>query len=1277
MKKKIFTLLASALMLFGAAFASYGQPWLGTSVPNLPDGDGVDKKAYHLRVTHLGTTPLTEGDNTTDKYNPKAGLFLAMDSLGRLVLRDGDHFINPNNGRKLSPLERLYETLWCIDRRAITDAQGAQFTFLNKYYGTDLSVDIGGVGEEKKWQSAAPSVTVGGVTSPDSVRVYKYYDKGEKTDTAVWLGGQYNSWLTGSTYFNHVEEFTLRIPLGTGWYLTLAVGDNTADNTAEKPYNDRGLYLARVHINDFTSGEFYEKHLVKFTLYETVPRVLTAAGINLLLSEGGITIDQDIYPLAPGETNPFAGLVVNTTTPAPAATMSSYGISRVANGVEAVYKTVSNSYYVRLRTGANNRYLIVKDGSIPGIAGSYYDGDGKKYPRIETVTTNSPDTLRGRADFRFVYYPSKNTVVVNVRQLRIPISDNNIGRLFTDTVTQYIENVNEWNSGGKLSDNKIKWGDFYSYDHPDLFIQTQRIESDRFVVTAGGSNGIIDELNKQFYIGNGQAGCVASDTRTSVANNLYLIKEYLPSNSTARPRYLTVPLYTGSYSPQWVAVSEDDAKKSPAFHWFVRKYDGSAASKVELTNREFSDIKFEYVQPYTDAKPFSETWVKNGQNYNFGTNLQGVSVRAPGSFVLISEAKYRKDPYLGYRNTATDGASLAAGSYTLEYYHRNAPGKHYVGLRSAFDSAFFAVPTADKALFRLTAANYANESKTYGIADADYKKYGFNSTGTDTIVPLQRQAYTLAISDYATPSRNDHVIALEDNTSYVHAAANSPKAAQFYLRYQYTETVDGLEQDYYSLLQRIRADDFGPIADRTNLKITDELHNGDDGKFGVLQVAVHPYELTISAVSRFGTSDAVSAFALATRHDPLYRRLDDEGLGIANPAPNSDKPQALKFFQARGVKNYLYEDMYSTFAYDKWGNGTSAAGTGIKFLGLGTEGSEIYVDTAYVNRAGYELKPQYLLAVDPKTDLVAFPGRCPTCSNKPVQAYRYTHARYLVNATDSFDKYRSNESAYYSTAYRYDRYIRLAFVDAIHVGDTLWFLKEQSRVNPDGTYTDPLEKYRANLETDYTSTSGEVFQSGTRYLMLDALAADNPATGYTGVIGTANERANYAKNLSVVKSQHRPYIFSLRYVDQAGEDPARPFFLENEAVNNRPDVAGSDYGPTVGGWVKVVNGYLVISRIIDGASEPITAAEQWDVESADGPTSIKELSSPSSVPEVISGVGSVTILNASGKRVVITNVLGQTILKSVLTSDRALLSAPAGVVIVSIEGEGAVKAIVK
>ena len=62
---------------------------------------------------------------------------------------------------------------------------------------------------------------------------------------------------------------------------------------------------------------------------------------------------------------------------------------------------------------------------------------------------------------------------------------------------------------------------------------------------------------------------------------------------------------------------------------------------------------------------------------------------------------------------------------------------------------------------------------------------------------------------------------------------------------------------------------------------------------------------------------------------------------------------------------------------------------------------------------------------------------------------------------------------------------------------------------------------------------------------------------------------------------------------------------------------------------------------------------------------------------VISKNGAIIVKGAQGKKVVVSNVLGQQIANTVVSSDEATIAAPSGVVIVAVEGEAAVKAIVK
>ncbi|WP_288738386.1 DUF6383 domain-containing protein, partial [uncultured Parabacteroides sp.] len=81
-------------------------------------------------------------------------------------------------------------------------------------------------------------------------------------------------------------------------------------------------------------------------------------------------------------------------------------------------------------------------------------------------------------------------------------------------------------------------------------------------------------------------------------------------------------------------------------------------------------------------------------------------------------------------------------------------------------------------------------------------------------------------------------------------------------------------------------------------------------------------------------------------------------------------------------------------------------------------------------------------------------------------------------------------------------------------------------------------------------------------------------------------------------------------------------------------------------------------------------------EGDDVPTSNEAIEVESTI-KVVAVDGGVRVLGAAGKTVKVANVLGQTVSSTVVSSDDAAIAAPAGVVFVSVEGEAAVKAIVK
>ncbi|WFE85673.1 DUF6383 domain-containing protein [Parabacteroides chongii] len=143
--------------------------------------------------------------------------------------------------------------------------------------------------------------------------------------------------------------------------------------------------------------------------------------------------------------------------------------------------------------------------------------------------------------------------------------------------------------------------------------------------------------------------------------------------------------------------------------------------------------------------------------------------------------------------------------------------------------------------------------------------------------------------------------------------------------------------------------------------------------------------------------------------------------------------------------------------------------------------------------------------------------------------------------------------------------------------------------------------------------------------------------------------------------------FAFRYVD----NEEGTFKIQTQWKEYAPAKAADKIATSQEGYLKWINGTVVVtSGYANGDVFNMNEGVKLD------PVANETIDTASAI-SVVAIDGAVIIKGAEGKKVSISNVLGQTIANTVVTSSEATISAPAGVVVVAVEGEAAVKAIVK
>lgn len=148
-------------------------------------------------------------------------------------------------------------------------------------------------------------------------------------------------------------------------------------------------------------------------------------------------------------------------------------------------------------------------------------------------------------------------------------------------------------------------------------------------------------------------------------------------------------------------------------------------------------------------------------------------------------------------------------------------------------------------------------------------------------------------------------------------------------------------------------------------------------------------------------------------------------------------------------------------------------------------------------------------------------------------------------------------------------------------------------------------------------------------------------------------RVGFITSDTITTMADSPALFAFKTAEEGG------YYLENQKEMSR---AVTDRTPYVG----YVNGVVVMQV------DPVTA---FTVDATYSPTGNKKVRIEEL--DVVAGTGVVTIRNAAGKKVLLSNILGKPIGTAVISSDYFTLPAARGIVVVSVEGETPKKVLVK
>ena len=963
-----------------------------------------------------------------------------------------------------------------------------------------------------------------------------------------------------------------------------------------------------------------------------------------------------------------------------------------ATGLQAVS---AGSGYVQLKAKdkkADDKQLYVV------VDTAYYEGTETSGQLLKYTydVLNADNRLTGSYKFKFTYNVKEDKLYVQVAEVA-----DKLVKASGQTDEQFAKDIKDNNNNSYWSNQG----------------KTVTTRSDKYIYMAKLDGTNVLTLNKNEPDGGTPtfasqnitvktSADYSSLTLTTIPSGVYLIQSKAGgSYNTEKVGSYVFANLAGYFG--WAAQARNqEFKHMPAAQWVVEKKGTSSIAPISITNREFSDdsYKTSYQIP-SDMQLFAVEGSANEVFYFNGNQKDTVS------FIKVDEDLV-KDAKLGYKYVSENEAKVQ--TYLFNYLHGLALDK-YLNVPSGKDSIVRVDETGAKASFRLQVVvkddkygygdglvrnvyRITDGKGRYLTYDGTTKKYMMKTYPTDYFLKENndiegKEYYTLVEANLLNTSMTQ----AQAQAWYPEWCKGMAVADAMTIEEQYTPeggsatyvTVGGTSYLAYPGSSDIVAvamyDKDGQRLVDDNSKVDYYTYQNVNGKIALKKVGAAQYasrnyasvkvsvddntlDLTRGSLDdKFYSNQEIrtSAFAVAMDDSPLYRRFNNAALG----ENVNDGPDSLTFVES--VRN--------EYLMDEW-NPNLTTET-VDYAGIWNkdkaEGKLAFrIDTAWLNRGLGNIKPQYLISVarDDQEGVETVPcteagphvdanGNITTDPSKCVHAQHgragFAYGKYLVNFSDSAQAFIDREAKvnpymFTTNSSANSSYTRVGFVKAIHAGDSLFVL------------TNGFE----NVE---------------------------PAK-----LDTATIIANYKKAklenfiVDLVGDKHKNVTWSFRYInpDKAGavtEEGAENAFLFESNVYGEKDQnyrtvngdADRAIAPTyAAAWLKMHNGCLVLTDInsqfssakTNGDGALIFNVAQKDEE--DMVTSNDNINNVEGV-SVVAGNGTVTIQGAAGKSVVISNILGKVVAETVLTSDNATITVPAGIVAVAVDGEEAVKVVVK